>query len=290
MAVPVSNDDLFKRSTQWRSWTKTASSLEECRSVTHQRAKNELIKNVHIMEKDEFLENIPNQEECLKLVRYYLVKCKELGQFLKIRDDIIITCMIYLSRFFLEKSILEYDIKGVMYTCLFLGCKVQDCMISPERMCQLIPNLSRDNLLKYEWDILKTLKFQLMVHEPNRCVWGFFLDFQSLWMKSERLDKMLDLSKWWCLESFKSDVQFKYTPSQVALACMYLSDDIMVEKYLEHRGELETLPLIKSAAEEIKQVQSEQLDIKEAKDITLKVNFAKDPEKFLNKIKKRKLN
>lgn len=291
-STPISNDDLYMRSSQWKQWTKSQSQLDELRLAVYERSRSIFLNSIHEMDIDECIEHEVKVEESMKLLRYYIQKCNELGQFLKIRDEIIMTCMIYLKRFFLEKSLIEFDIKGVMYTCLFLGCKSEDGMISLNKMCELIPNLKRDDILKYEWDILKVLKFQLMCHHPSRCIYGFYLDIQRIWGQSERLDKCLEVSKWWCLESFKSDVQFKYTPSQIALGCMYLSDDSLIEGYLNTQLNEENsnlLELIKRCSKEIKEIHNEQLDLKDAKDIALKVNFMKDPEKYLNKVKRRKI-
>lgn len=294
MAPPVTNEDLFKRSSQWRQWTKTEAQLEELRAAVHERARRNFLNLIHDMDMDECMGHEVSVMESRQLVRYYTQKCSELGQFLKIDDEIIMTCMTYLKRFFLERSVVEFDIKGVMYTCLFLGCKSEDGMISLNKMCELIPNLNREDVLKYEWDILKVLKFQLMCHHPRRCVYGFYLDIQRIWGQSSRLDKCLEVSHWWCLESFKSDVMFKFTPSQIALACMLLSDEALVEGYLKAKtleGEVEgVLDLVKRCAKEIREVHEEPLGLKEAKDVALKVNFMKDPQKYLSKVKRRKLN
>lgn len=292
MPPPISNDDLYKRSSQWKQWTRSEPQLEELRIGVHERARREFLGLIHAMDLDECLQHEITIEDSKKLIRYYIQKCNELGQFLKIRDDIIMTCMVYLKRFFLEKSLIEFDIKGVMYTCLFLGCKSEDGMISLNKMCELIPNLKREDILRYEWGILQVLKFQLKCHHPSRCIYGFYLDMQRIWGQNERLTKCLEVSKWWCLESFKSDAMFKYTPSQIALACMMLSDESLIEGYLTAAGQGDevVLGMIKKCSIEIKETHNDQLDLKDAKDIALKVNFMKDPEKYLNKVKRRKLS
>jgi cyclin H len=75
-----------------------------------------------------------------------------------------------------------------------------------------------------------------------------------------------------------TDAELLYTPSQIAVACVYLSDAQMAETYLSSKGSANILTTIQEVAELI-QRDGKGADVALVKDIDRRLKLCKNPER-----------
>ena len=241
----VTNDDLYRRSTQYRYWSFTASKLADLRVLankkglksTHEKLDNldpalEETKAVNSNGLDKFPFVTPTEE--LQIITYYARKCQDLANFFRLPSQVRSTAIVYLYKFYLTHSVMAYHPQHIMYTCLFLAAKVENSFIGINNFSKAIPRTTPDSILQYEYLILQSLRFSLRCHHPFMPLYGFYLDIQDLLPKVDlkRLTRSCDKAREYISESLFTDVFFLFTPPQIALSCLWKSDDILVERYL----------------------------------------------------------
>ena len=84
----------------------------------------------------------------------------------------------FFKRFYLYNSIIEYDPKNVMLTCVFLACKVTENFVSLEDFATGFPKQSPQTILALEMPVLQALRFEVYVHLPYLPLRGLRLDLQ----------------------------------------------------------------------------------------------------------------
>ncbi|ODV85620.1 hypothetical protein CANARDRAFT_182603, partial [[Candida] arabinofermentans NRRL YB-2248] len=331
----ISNDDLYRRSTQYRFWSFTSTKLDDSRIISNKKgikATKERLKKLLLESNDtetpppeisfirqhlssnndsdlNQLDDFPyvNKIEELQIVTYYARKCKDLANFFKLPSQARSTAIIYLYKFYIIHSVMEYHPQHIMLTCLYLSTKVENNFIKISDFVKPIPKATELNVLKNEYLIMETLKFSLTCHHPYNSLYGFFLDIQQLLPKLDfgRLGKNYDLARDLIQESLFVDVEFLYTPPQIALACLWLSDEVLVERYLmkkfkvkrknndeekiksmtpeEHYNKI--MNLIKDCAKLIKNGGFNP-SVEESKVISQKIQFCLEPLRFGKKLMK----
>ena len=188
----VTDDDLYRRSTQYRLWSFTIDSLREKRFSIN---KNAILKvtdslNKYIEDKQNCLSDIEIQtirskavpvtpDEELKLVGFYAKKVQMIAQHLNLPTEVVATSIIFFKRFFLENSVTEFDPKDLVHTTIFLACKSENYFISVDSFANKAKS-KRDEILKYEFKLLESLKFTLFNHHPYKPLHGFYLDIQNV--------------------------------------------------------------------------------------------------------------
>ncbi|VEU24067.1 DEKNAAC105111 [Brettanomyces naardenensis] len=241
----ISNDDLYRRSTQYRYWSFTRSKLEDLRILANKKGidftkrrlqdldpdlpETKAIKEINISDYP-----FVTSDEELKIVTYYARKCKDLAKFFHLPSQARATAIMYLYKFYLAHSVMVYHPQYIMYTCLFLAAKVENSFIGINNFSKAIPKTTPDSILQYEYLILQSLRFSLRCHHPYQPLYGFYLDIQELLPKVDfkRLGRSCDSARELVNESLFTNVPFLFTPPQVALACLWKSDAVLVERYL----------------------------------------------------------
>ena len=239
----VTNDEIYRRSTQYRFWSFDKGKIEDLRVTVNRRGQEFFETRVSKLNDDvdglikkyisESFSPISVEEERL-IVVYYARKCKDLANFFKFTTQVRLTAISYLLKFYLVHSIMEYYPQQIMYTCLFLSAKSENNFIGINKFSKTIPKTTPESILKYEYTILETMRFSLMCHHPMRPLYGFYLDIQNVLTKLDfnRLYKDYMACRERINESVFSDAQFLYTPPQIALAALYLVDDVVCMRYL----------------------------------------------------------
>lgn len=239
----VTNDELYRRSTQYRYWSFSQDKIADLRVAVNRRGQEEFKNRVAKLDDDadmlikkyvsEDFNPISVEEERL-IVVYYARKCKDLANFFKFTTQVRLTAISYLFKFYLVHSIMEYYPQQIMYTCLFLSAKSENNFIGIKNFSKAIPKTTPESILKYEYTILETMRFSLMCHHPMRPLFGFYLDIQNVLTKldSNRLYKDYMACRGIINESVFNDVQFLYAPPQIALAALYIVDDVVCMRYL----------------------------------------------------------
>ena len=250
--VRITNDELYRRSTQYRFWSFTKDELIDLRTKVNRKGELSFKRRIDSLDKDNcalILKYVADGdgddpdtngfkkitlEEEREIVLYYARKCHVLAKFFNFSSQVRLSAVSFLLRFYLVHSIMDYYPQQIMYTCLFLSGKSENHFIGIKNFSNAIPKTSPESILQYEYLILDTMRFTLMCHHPLRPLYGFYLDIQNVLIKLDfnRLCKDYEASKTIIEESIFTDAQFLYTPPQIALAALYIVDDVVCMRYL----------------------------------------------------------
>lgn len=239
----VDNDELYRRSTQYRYWSFDEDTISDLRVGINKRGQEIFAERISKLDDEsdmlikkyvsEEFSRITVEEERL-IVVYYARKCKDLANFFKFSTQVRLTAISYLFKFYLVHSIMEYYPQQIMYTCLFLSAKSENNFIGINNFSKAIPKTTPESILQHEYMLLATMRFSLMCHHPMRPLYGFYLDIQNVLTKLDhnRLYKDYMSCRTLINESAFTDVQFLFTPPQIALASLYIVDDVVCMRYL----------------------------------------------------------
>ncbi|CAI1772225.1 hypothetical protein SEUBUCD646_0P03030 [Saccharomyces eubayanus] len=242
----ISDDDLYRHSSQYRMWSYTKEQLEEKRVDTNSRAvasiEEDLLKfreahnlieeEVKILEAKAFPLTM---EEELSLVNFYAKKVQVIAQHLNLPTEVVATSISFFRRFFLENSVMHIDPKSIVHTTIFLACKSENYFISVDSFAQKAKS-TRESIIKYEFKLLESLKFSLLNHHPYKPLHGFFLDIQNVLYGKVDLNYMgqiYDRCKKRITGALLTDAVYLYTPPQITLATLLIEDEALVTRYLE---------------------------------------------------------
>lgn len=227
---------MFATSTQRKSWMfDSLYELDQLRA----EANNRIVKSNTKISSDSLLS--PKDE--VYLVRSYLVNLREFCRKFhpSMRKSVIGTAFIYMKRFYLHQSCMEYHPRDIGVTCAYLACKVDEFNVSID---QFIKNVKGDfkkaqkTVLSNELLLMKKLNYQLAVHLPFRPVEGYLVDLRARYppardkthLLAEEIEEFLE-------KSMYTDACFLYPPSQIALAAVCHSAEkcnLDLENYLQH--------------------------------------------------------
>lgn len=266
---------MFPTSTQRKYWMFNGpEELDELRV-----ASNSKIARAGKIQNDLLL--TPKEE--LYLVRSYLINLREFCRKFQpvMMKSVIATAFIYMKRFYLHQSCMDYHPRDIGVTCAYLACKVDEFNVSID---QFIKNVkgdcqkARKTILSNEMLLMKKMRFHLTVHLPFRAVEGFLIDLRARYppaksktnLMTEEIDDFLE-------KSMYTDACFLYTPSQIALAAVchsaekcgldlsdYLSDII----FSEDKGALD---YFQNVSRDIKELIEKDLQNSPAKDTIKKI-------------------
>ncbi|QHS76751.1 TFIIH complex kinase subunit CCL1 [Saccharomyces paradoxus] len=242
----ISDDDLYRHSSQYRMWSYTRDQLQEKRIDTNARAiayiEENLLKfrETHDLTEEEIkvleAKAIPlTMEEELDLVNFYAKKVQVIAQHLNLPTEVVATAISFFRRFFLENSVMQIDPKSIVHTTIFLACKSENYFISVDSFAQKAKS-TRESILKFEFKLLESLKFSLLNHHPYKPLHGFFLDIQNVLYGKVDLNYMgqiYDRCKKRITAALLTDVVYFYTPPQITLATLLIEDEALVTRYLE---------------------------------------------------------
>ncbi|CAI4036894.1 hypothetical protein SMKI_16G1910 [Saccharomyces mikatae IFO 1815] len=242
----ISDDDLYRHSSQYRMWSYTRDQLQEKRIDTNARAIAYIEENLlkvreasNLTEEEiKVLEDkaIPlTMEEELGLVNFYAKKVQVIAQHLNLPTEVVATAISFFRRFFLENSVMQIDPKSIVHTTIFLACKSENYFISVDSFAQKAKS-TRESILKFEFKLLESLKFSLLNHHPYKPLHGFFLDIQNVLYGKVDLNYMgqiYDRCKKRITAAILTDVVYFYTPPQITLATLLIEDEALVTRYLE---------------------------------------------------------
>lgn len=252
----ITDDDLYRHSSQYRLWSFTTDGLKEKRTLINENATVKVRESLtkYIEDKQDILSERELQtiqskatpltpEEELKLVGFYTKKVQVIAQHLNLPTEVVATSIIFFKRFYLENSVMEYDPKDLVHTTIFLACKSENYFMSVDSFANKAKS-KKDEILKYEFKLLESLKFTLFNHHPYKPLHGFFLDIQNVLHGKVDLNymgKIYDRTKKKITDALLTDVVYHFTPPQITLAVFLNEDEQLIRKYLELKfGPLES--------------------------------------------------
>jgi cyclin H len=209
---------MFSTSTQRKYWVfQSVDELERLRASA----------NAKIAKSGKIPEDLlltPKDESYL--IRRNLVKLREFCRKFQpvMRNSVIATAFIYMKRFYLNQSCMEYHPRDICVTCAYLACKVDEFNVSID---QFIKNVQGDcrkaqkTVLSNEMLLMKKMQFHLTVHLPYRAVEGFLIDLRARYPPArDKTSQIAEAVEDYLEKAMYTDACFLYAPSQIALAAV----------------------------------------------------------------------
>lgn len=321
----LSDDDLFRHSSHYRFWSFTPEQLEQKRIQVNAQAvqsieedlRNFVADNKTDLNEEEIktieMKAVPvTAEEELKLINLYAKKVQMIAQRLNLPTEIVATSITFFRRFYLENSVHKFEPKAIVLTTIFLACKSDNYFIGIDSFCEKTRG-SKEQILKYEFPLLESLKFSLLNHHPYRPLHGFFLDIQAVLHGKVDLNYMghiYDRCKKRITEALLTDAVYFYSPPQITLSVLMIEDEALTTRYLELKfhgsnpdssadaeettsqgnGLSISLEKLMSLIKDCRKIieESTNTSVEEAKSIAARLYFCQNPGDLLKKLKKRK--
>ncbi|AEY98544.1 FAGL273Cp [Eremothecium gossypii FDAG1] len=242
----ISDDDLYRASTQYRLWSFRPEQLRQIREelnlrvakVVEQRVDQYKASHPELLEEERTaLEQMAvplTADEELKLVNFYAKKVRHFGNSLELPTEVTATAISFFRKFFLTNSVMELHPKNILWTTIFLACKSENYFLGIDSFSKATTR--KELILKYEYTLLESLKFTLMNHHPYKALHGFFLDIQSVLKGKVDLDYMgliYTSAKKKITDALLTDAVYMYTPPQITLAVLAIEDEALITRYLE---------------------------------------------------------
>lgn len=267
----ISDDDLYRHSSQYRMWSYTVDNLRQKREQVNKKASEIIKQNLEAfigsssdgMETEE-LETLKvkayplTMEEELKLINFYSKKVQVIAQHLNLPTEVIATSITFFRRFFLENSVMQFDPKNLVHTTIFLACKSENYFLSVDSFAKKAKS-NRDAILNNEFKLLESLKFSLLNHHPYKPLHGFFLDIQTILYGKVDLNYMgqiYDRCKKRITDALLTDIVYLFTPPQITLAIFFMEDEQLIGRYLQMKFGKDDI------TDDIKEEQVEKTEVK----------------------------
>ncbi|KAL1584402.1 hypothetical protein WHR41_06307 [Cladosporium halotolerans] len=186
----LTEDDIYRTSSQFRVWSFSPERLAELRAKTHQIAVERIERqrtqgtNGAIQgqedgrqdgEKPEYL----TEEEELRLVQRYCDMIRATNDHLNWPANVKATAIQYLRRFYLSNSPLTYPPKEIYKTALYLANKAESNGWAVSAYAHRI-SAKPEEILACEYKVMQALRFTLDVRQPNRGLKGVMMELDNL--------------------------------------------------------------------------------------------------------------
>ncbi|KAG9300099.1 hypothetical protein G9A89_000839 [Geosiphon pyriformis] len=162
-------------------------------------------------------------------------------------NQIKATAIVFMKRFYLRNTVMDYHPKDILIASLFLAAKCENATLGHEEFRKALLNAvrqppSKDLLFQLELAISQSMNYDYAVYHPYKAAQGFFLDMQSPnKMKSNKSQQAytsaFEKCKDYINKSLLTDLMFFYQPSQIAMGCLILAarkiSGFEFERYLE---------------------------------------------------------
>ncbi|KAK3074181.1 hypothetical protein LTR53_003579 [Teratosphaeriaceae sp. CCFEE 6253] len=173
MAQTITEDDLYRTSSQYRLWSFSPESLVALRQQTHDLALDR--PNHYSIPPEACL----TATEELQLVRRYTTQLLTTADHFKFPPSVKATAVQYLHRFYLSNSVLTYPPKEIYKTVLWLACKTEATHESLGNFARRIAS-SREVVLAPEYKVMQALRFTLDVRQPYGGLKGALMEMLNL--------------------------------------------------------------------------------------------------------------
>ncbi|KAJ8084174.1 hypothetical protein PM082_002941 [Marasmius tenuissimus] len=285
---------LYEGSTQFKNWRYSQARLASIRSTLNEAAVSVIRTTFEAYEpgSSDNVTFLTADEELLLVTFYSTMITKICGRF-RFPEEVEATAVSYLKRFYLKNTVMDWHPKNVMLTAVFLATKTTNNPISLEAYTSNIPNTIASDVLDLEFLVAQSLRFEFAVWHAHRALWGIWLDLQSLpdtpsdfaSSQSHIYDSAISHVR----SSRLTDAELVYTPSQIALASLYLTDRELALKWLKSKegkfqSNPDTPPDILAAIEAIANIITRRghvPDVEAVREVDRRLKLCKNPEKVV---------
>ncbi|KAL6713218.1 hypothetical protein ACLMJK_009339 [Lecanora helva] len=186
----LTEDDIYRTSTQYRLWSFTKASLESLRSTTNATAadgvrvaiKKRRPEHAKADQDDKSSAEVDclTVEEEQRLVGYYCLKAMQFADFAGLPTNVKATAVQFMKRFYLTNSPMTYHPKEIMLTALFLSTKTENNYISLAKFASKFEKTTQDDVIAPEFLLTQGLRFTFDVRHPYRGLEGGYMELLAL--------------------------------------------------------------------------------------------------------------
>ncbi|OAD79614.1 cyclin [Phycomyces blakesleeanus NRRL 1555(-)] len=222
---------VYEESSQFRHWRFSSQQLLDIRTSCNAAAVDRVRRNFQEEQKAAEAQGDRPQDEPqylsvqdeMALCRFYEKQLQGICKHLKFTDMVMATAVIYMKRFFLHNTVMDYHPKDILLTCLFLATKSESERVSIDDFGRNLKLPSTTSVLDLEFTVSQGLKFEYYAHHPYRPAYGFFLDIQTTGVDIKILKETYNKLGPVIGEILLTDLPFLYMPSQLALAAFVVA-------------------------------------------------------------------
>ena len=235
----------FLTSTHNKKWIKTEKQLKKLDDAKYKDIKQRINDINELIEKEN--KEIPNvkdhkkgiarvhlpskEEEKTLIINYSNLLIKIINSFPNASTSLKNYTVSYYRRFYLIKSILDYDPSYLMAAAFYLGTKIAAINFSEKDFLKIFPvmNNNLDILNEYEFFLCTELDYDFFVYDPFQALFGFIYTLeQKGFFLNQNKDNYInqDDFKNGCMNiidrMFLTDNIFLYTYSEIALGSIII--------------------------------------------------------------------
>ncbi|KAH4068051.1 hypothetical protein HBI56_114320 [Parastagonospora nodorum] len=208
--MKLSEDDLYRTSTQYRAWSFTKQQLAAQRLKTNLQATERVKANVarqraqraQQTETDSIGSGVENgsgattplpdrgsdvkevdcltADEELAIVDEFCERALQLGAHCQFPIEVTATCIQFLRRFYLFNSPMTYHGQNISRTAMFLASKVEGAMRPIDHFATNFKKTTAEQILAPEYVIVQGLRFNFDVRHPFRALKGGHLELMEI--------------------------------------------------------------------------------------------------------------
>ncbi|MCJ1306873.1 hypothetical protein MMC25_000517 [Agyrium rufum] len=183
----LTEDEVYRTSTQYRLWSFTPESLASLRATTNASAATKVRDAIRrsrthtgANEAEAVEVDCLTVEEEQKLLGFYCTKAMELADFCQFPTNVKATAVQYLKRFYLSNSPMTYHPKQMMPSALFLATKTENHYTPLEKFASKLPKTTNEDVIAPEFLLTQGLRFTFDVRHPHRGLEGGFMELTAL--------------------------------------------------------------------------------------------------------------
>ncbi|KAL8771424.1 MAG: hypothetical protein Q9209_003092 [Squamulea sp. 1 TL-2023] len=186
----MTEDDIYRTSTQYRLWSFTPEALASLRATTNATAADGVkaaFRTLKLDSEDRYGENASGAEvDCLsieeeqKIISYYCLQTLIFVDFCEYPTNVKATAVQYLKRFYLTNSPMTYHPKEIMPTAVYLAMKSEDNFHYVKSFAEKLPNVTTEDILAPEFLLTQGLRFTFDVRHPYHGLEGGFMELLAL--------------------------------------------------------------------------------------------------------------
>ena len=251
---PFGPSSAYAQTSQARNWRFSASELARIRSTGNNAARRRLeaLWNEENADSSSSSSSIPflSVDDELALITYYLVKVGQIVNALRLPELVESTATSYVKRFYLRNTCMDFHPKNIVITCIFLASKAENYPLNLLDFARKLAGKSNDpkvveenrrTVLDLEFLVSQSLQFEYSVTGAQRALYGLVLDVQSLdgGPSREEVHKLAAAAHGKLKQARLTDAEFRYTPSQIALACLRAADGgrSIVDRWIDTKSD-----------------------------------------------------
>lgn len=172
-------------------------------------------------------------EEVERLRLFFVEFLHRLGKYLKLRQRVVSTAVVFFKRFYLNRSFCEDDPRIFAPTLLFLAAKAEETFLNAKVFIRALKSSSSftelyrgdtkaydidldiSMIIKNEPEALQQLDLDLIVYHPYRPI--------TMILNSTNKHNILQVCWSMANDSYRTDLALQYPPAKIAVAVIYLS-------------------------------------------------------------------